>query len=135
ATPEVTDGSNSSVTSPSETKPEAGHHDDDSEAKHEETDFLDTLSEIESLPDIEDDKDEDSTPPTESTDIPVALASESEHKESKDKKSEAEHKEFEDEKSQSEQPKSDPLDLIVDAALELARQSGPVDHDYVVLVN
>ncbi|KAF9922119.1 hypothetical protein FBU30_007808, partial [Linnemannia zychae] len=94
ATPEVTDGSNSSVTSPSETKPEA---------MHQET--------AESHPDDETAKNEEST---------SAVSADTQ---------------FESVPEKSEKAEPDPLDLIVEAALELARQSEPMDHDYMVLVH
>ncbi|KAF9142959.1 hypothetical protein BGX30_001707, partial [Mortierella sp. GBA39] len=103
----------------------------------EETELLDTLSDIESLPDAEADHTHDAadeTTPAEANDTIVesssteAPASESgalEHENESEEESEQESDNEED-----EAPVFDPLDLIIDAALDLARSSDAIDHDF-----
>ncbi|KAF9090604.1 hypothetical protein BGX23_005865 [Mortierella sp. AD031] len=112
------------------------------EEEQQNTELLDTLSEIESLPDVDADHSqqdaEEANTPADSNDTPVESSSseapaaeydESEH----ESESESEH---ENETEENKGPAFDPLDLIIDAALDLARPSDPADHDFeMVLVH
>ncbi|KAG0250108.1 hypothetical protein BGZ95_007308, partial [Linnemannia exigua] len=121
-------------------------HEEDHEDNHEETELLDTLSDIESLPDTEaghahhDGVDETTTSDASDASVETAPietpASESISTESEHESEEESGQESDAEDKEDEAPQADPLDLIIDAALDLARSSDPIDHDFeMVLVH